>query len=54
MTHWFPDVDECSADPQLCDQNAECYNVIGSYTCKCETGFTGNGKTCAGNKWRSR
>lgn len=42
-------MDECAASPSPCDQNATCTNTIGSYICKCKTGFTGDGKTCAGN-----
>ena len=43
-------MDECSSDADQCDQSAECTNTIGSYTCKCKTGFTGDGWTCAGIK----
>ena len=39
------DIDEC-ADPLLndCHVNADCTNTIGSYQCKCKTGFSGDGK----------
>lgn len=42
------DIDECSADPSPCDENANCSNSKGSYSCTCRTGFTGDGKTCQG------
>ena len=42
------DIDECSADPNLCDQNAACTNSDGSYNCTCKQGFIGNGATCNG------
>ena len=42
------DIDECSADPDSCDQNADCSNSKGSYSCTCRIGFTGDGKTCQG------
>ena len=42
------DIDECSADSSLCDENADCTNNEGSYSCTCKQGFTGNGTVCAG------
>ena len=44
----FSDVDECSASSPVCDMNAICNNTRGSYRCTCNTGFTGDGKTCQG------
>ena len=41
------DVDECSLGHQ-CDSSATCYNTDGSYTCTCNSGFTGDGRTCRG------
>ena len=43
----FADIDECTSPD--CDTNAECTNTEGSYTCSCRVGYTGDGKTCAGN-----
>ena len=43
----FSDIDECISN--RCDINANCDNVIGSYTCKCKGGFTGEGTACTGN-----
>lgn len=43
------DVDECtSEDPQYkkCDTNAECTNTVGSYSCACSKGFSGDGFEC--------
>ncbi|XP_040205585.1 uncharacterized protein LOC120936885 [Rana temporaria] len=40
------DIDECSAGTNACDQNANCSNIIGNYTCTCREGFNGNGFTC--------
>ncbi|CAH3179058.1 unnamed protein product [Porites lobata] len=42
------DVNECSASPSVCHVNASCQNNVGSYVCSCNTGFTGDGKTCTG------
>ena len=42
------DIDECSADSNPCDVNADCTNSDGSYSCTCKQGFTGDGATCQG------
>ena len=42
------DINECSASIPVCDVNANCQNTVGSYVCSCKAGFTGDGKTCAG------
>lgn len=41
------DVDECKGN-YPCHKNASCTNTIGSHVCKCDSGFTGNGRDCAG------
>ena len=48
FARWFPDINECEQSPSVCDENAECENIIGSYKCTCRTGYTGNGKECTG------
>ena len=47
------DINECSALGPVCDANAKCENIIGSYLCSCKSGFFGNGKTCTGEKEES-
>ena len=42
------DIDECSVDSSPCDENANCNNTDGSYSCTCTQGFTGDGATCNG------
>ena len=42
------DLDECSANAQVCDLNAKCINTRGSHHCLCHAGFTGDGKKCTG------
>ena len=46
-----PDIDECVLQIHDCHENATCENTAGSYNCKCNQGFTGDGrkacdKTC--------
>ncbi|XP_035669108.1 uncharacterized protein LOC118411162 [Branchiostoma floridae] len=33
------DVDECATEQYMCDQNARCRNLFGSYTCDCKHGY---------------
>ena len=40
----FLDIDECLGNP--CDGNAKCSNNAGSYSCACNSGFSGNGTVC--------
>ena len=42
------DIDECLSHP--CDSNATCLNTIGSFTCTCIEGFTGDGSQCDGER----
>jgi len=42
----FSDLDECSTYTYNCDVNANCINNVGSYSCTCKSGYTGNGQTC--------
>ena len=45
---FFSDIDECSVDSSPCDDNADCTNSDGSYSCTCKQGFSGNGVVCTG------
>jgi hypothetical protein len=40
------DVNECLSANGGCNTNAVCTNTVGSRTCACVTGFTGDGLTC--------
>ena len=47
--YFLLDINECSnADDNNCHENAICTNTNGSFTCLCESGYTGNGTTCNG------
>ena len=43
----YADIDECSQGSP-CDSNATCVNNAGSFTCTCNSGYSGNGTTCTG------
>ena len=41
------DIDECTGS-NPCDENANCNNTVGSFTCACNVGYVGNGFNCLG------
>ena len=46
----FSDNNECNLGSHNCATDATCTNTDGSFTCACNTGFSGNGVTCAGTQ----
>ena len=43
------DTDECTSSPNMCIQNAQCSNTVGSYVCQCAVGYSGDGySNCTG------
>ena len=48
----YIDIDECKG-LSLCDGNAQCTNTIGSFTCACNEGYSGNGMTCTGQNFNA-
>lgn len=47
VLYLFADFNECNI-PSICNENAICKDEDGSYLCKCNNGFQGNGKICNG------
>ena len=49
----FVDINECLAhNTDNCDDNAKCFNTVGSHSCTCKPGFTdvnGDGTNCTGS-----
>lgn len=35
----WTDIDECNSGDNLCQRNAKCINIPGSYRCECSPGF---------------
>ena len=42
------DIDECETDNGGCSSAANCTNTVGSFTCACLPGYSGDGFTCGG------
>jgi len=42
------DIDECAVNNGSCHYLATCRNTIGSFSCACRLGYTGNGFYCWG------
>ncbi len=45
---YYLDIDECSLKISDCHDDAICTNMIGSFSCQCREGFTGDGSNCQG------
>ncbi len=48
LLYVFLDINECNDDMDNCDPNAECINTLGSFTCSCNQGYSGDGVSCIG------
>ena len=44
----LPDDDECTDGSNNCNKNAICDNTVGSFTCTCKEGYSGDGVDCDG------
>ena len=49
----YPDIDECSTGGHGCHPHAICTNNVGSFSCRCNTGFSGDGTMCTGNDYKA-
>ena len=45
------DIIECDTDNGGCSSAASCTNTVGSFSCACLTGYTGDGFTCDGEPY---
>ena len=50
---YISDINECEG-PSPCDENAQCANTIGSFTCACNEGYSGDGMTCTGQNFPAK
>ena len=39
------DVDECMQETHNCHTNADCFNLPGTFQCRCKAGYQGNGRS---------
>ena len=46
----FLDEDECDLKTHTCHENATCTNEPGSFSCACNSGYSGDGYNCTGNE----
>ena len=46
------DINECLELSYPCASGASCTNTYGSYTCTCNSGYSGDGSTCEGLKMK--
>ena len=46
--YFLSDVDECSRGLDNCGNNSQCNNTVGSFSCRCNHGYSGDGVTCNG------
>ena len=51
QTSFSKDVDECSEDKHNCSPKAACQNTEGSFKCKCNHGYQGDGESCIGEQF---
>ena len=50
ITVFCKDINECDEETDDCHVNATCFNLVPSFFCDCNFGFTGDGKQCGGKK----
>ena len=45
----FIDMNECKDSSAICGASGSCTNTVGSFTCLCNSGYSGDGVICTGN-----
>ena len=48
IDHLLSDIDECVRGTDNCNEDASCTNTVGSFSCMCNYGYSGNGVNCSG------
>ncbi|XP_068681245.1 adhesion G protein-coupled receptor L4-like isoform X1 [Montipora foliosa] len=43
----YEEIDECASNIHNCHVHAVCLNSVGSFECRCNPGYTGDGKNCS-------
>ena len=43
----FLDIDECDENTDNCHDEAMCTNIVGSFVCTCNSGYSGDGVNCS-------
>ena len=46
--HFTVDINECTQNLDDCHQFATCTNTVGSFECRCNVGYEGDGVNCRG------
>ena len=44
----FLDINECALNTDNCHNFANCSNTVGSFQCRCNIGYEGDGVNCRG------
>ena len=44
----YTDINECTKKTHNCHKDADCTNTVGSFTCACKKGYSGDGRNCKG------
>ena len=44
------DINECEVGSHRCGNHSTCSNLVGSYHCICQTGYTSNSVGCTGKE----
>ena len=51
--YMFSDIDECSSGTHDCSADVACNNIKGSYLCSCLAAYSGDGRLCEGEMFRT-